>query len=208
MSESPPERPREGAPTPAGPRRPARRRPPRKREPRAPAIPEYTPPPEKLVIGRVVAAHGVHGEFRMAVLSGHPEHFEHLRRVYLGDEPEPRALQRIRLHRGEALVKVEGLTTPADIVARRGQLVRIPRADAMPLPEGEYYHYELLGLEVFDTAGQSLGRLAEIIETGANDVYVVRGGPEGELLLPALADVIREVNPDAGTMIVQPPEYY
>lgn len=214
MSASPPdpERPREeqpappgDAPPPAGPR-PAR--PPRKRPKPAPAIPERTPPPDKLTIGRVAAAHGVHGEFRMAILSGHPEHFENLRRVYLGDEAEPRRLERVRLHRGEALLKVEGLAAPADVVARRGQLVRIARADAMPLPEGEYYHYELLGLAVVDTAGQPLGRLAEIIETGANDVYVVRGGPRGEVLLPAIAEVIREVDPDAGTMVVKPQEPY
>jgi 16S rRNA processing protein RimM len=122
-------------------------------------------------------------------------------------EPEARRLLRVRFRGDEALLRVEGLTSPADVVERRGRLVRIDRAAAPALPEGEFYHYQLIGLDVVDTDGRPLGRLAEIIETGANDVYVVIG-PEGERLFPAIEEVVREVDPAAGRMVVKPQEYY
>ena len=191
------------APTRRAPR-PARR----PKEPRPqPAIPERTPDPDRLIVGRIVAAQGAHGDFRMAVLASHPEHLEEIEAVYLGDEPEARRLLRVRFRGDEALLRVEGLTSPADVVERRGRLVRIDRAAAPALPEGEYYHYQLIGLDVVDTEGRALGRLAEIIETGANDVYVVIG-PEGELLFPAIEEVVREVDPAAGRMVVKPQQYY
>ena len=204
---------------PAGARRgPARagdaaRRPRRPRRPQPapvpPAIPERTPDPDKLIVGRVVAARGVRGEFRMAVLTNHPEHLPSLRTLYLGDDDTPYRVRRIQLlgKGAEAAVNVAELTTPEEAAAHRGRLVRIDRADAPPLPEGEYYHYQLLGLDVVDPDGKPLGRLAQIIETGANDVYVVIG-QEGELLLPAIEGVIREVDLGGGRMIVQVPEYY
>lgn len=209
---APQETPDAGGGAPPGARAPGRsgdRRGP-KRAPKPPPIPERTPDPEHLIIGRVVAAHGVRGEFRMAVLTNHPEHLPSLRTIYLGDDLEPQRVRRIQPRgggKGEAIVNVAAFTSPGDAAARRGQFVRIARADAPPLPEGEFYHYQLLGLDVVDLDGQPLGRLAQIIETGANDVYVVVG-PAGEQLLPAIEDVIREIDPVRGRMVVKPPEYY
>lgn len=143
----------------------------------------------------------------MAVLSNHPDHFEQLRNVYIGDEPAPRRLHQIRVERGEALVRVEGCDTPGDVAALRGQPVKIAREDAKQLPEGEYYHYQLLGLDVVDVNGVELGRLAEVHETGANDVYIVRATGR-ELLLPNISSVVLAVDLDAGRMTVRVPEYY
>jgi 16S rRNA processing protein RimM len=143
----------------------------------------------------------------MVVLASHPEHLEAIETVYLGDEPGPRRLQRVRFRGDEALLRVEGLETPADVAARRGQLVRVDREAMPPLPQGEHYHYQLIGLDVVDVDGRPLGRLAEIVETGANDVYVVIG-PEGELLLPAIEEVVHEVDLEAGRIVVKPQEYY
>lgn len=201
-----------GSPAEAPPRG-TRRRPPRRRGPKAPApppdIPERTPPPDFLIVGRIAAAHGTRGEFRLAILTNHPEHLEVLRTFYLGDDRVPLGIRRVRVQEsgGEALVRVAEFTTPDDVVGRKGELVWMARLEAPPLPEGEFYHYELLGLDVVDLAGRLLGRVAQIIETGANDVYAVRG-PEGEILLPAIESVIREIDPANGWMVVDPPEYY
>lgn len=193
-------------PAPAKPKRLPRRPPPKPAAPPA-EIPERGPAPDRLVIGRVASAHGIKGAFKMAVLSNHPEHFESLRTVYIGDEPAPRRLRQIRVERGEALVRVDGCDTPQDVAALRGQAVKIAREDAKQLPEGEYYHYQLLGLDVVDENGAELGRLAEIHETGANDVYIVRA-PGRELLLPNISSVVLAVDLDAGRMTVRVPEYY
>jgi 16S rRNA processing protein RimM len=174
-----------------------------------PPIPERADAPERLIIGRVLAAHGVRGEFRMAVITNHPDYLPKIRTVFLGDEQEQFRASRMRPYPNgkEALVKLAGLDSPEDAAERRGQLVRIALADAPPLPEGEYYHYQLIGIDVVDESEQFLGRLAEIIETGANDVYVVRG-PAGEVLLPVIEGVILSVEPEAGRMVVRQPEYY
>lgn len=215
MPETTPDRPDQPQPTaadaaPGGRTAPRRVRAPRgpAAPPPAPAIPEWSPPPDYLIIGRVAGAHGLRGEFRMVVITNHPGHLRTLRTVYLGDERAPFRVSRMQASAGgkEAIVKLAGIGGPEAVAERRGQLVWIARADAPPLPEGEYYHYQLLGIEVVDEAGAMLGRLAEIIETGANDVYVVRG-PAGELLLPVIDGVILSVDPEAGRLVARPPEY-
>ena len=145
----------------------------------------------------------------MAIITNHPEHLRQIRTIFRGEGREPFRLARLRPNPSgkEALVKLAGLDSPEEVADRRGQLVRIALADAPLLPEGEYYHYQLLGIDVVDEAETFLGRVAEIIETGANDVYVVRG-PAGEVLLPVIEGVILSVDPVGGRMVVRQPEYY
>ena len=86
-----------------------------------------------------------------------------------------------------------------------GETVTVPEQSVPPLPEGEYFHFQLLGLRVLTEEGEDLGRVCEILETGSNDVYIV-ANDSGELLLPALADVVREVRVSEGLMVVRLPE--
>ena len=83
-----------------------------------------------------------------------------------------------------------------------GQLLTVPLAAVPSPPEGEYFHYQLLGLRVLTEEGEELGRITEILETGSNDVYVV-SGDAGQVLIPALAEVIRKVQVDEGQMVVR-----
>jgi 16S rRNA processing protein RimM len=100
------------------------------------------------------------------------------------------------------LVAFEGYPGREQVAVLRNQLVQV-RADDRPLlPEGEYYHHQLIGLQVLDEAGNILGKLVEILVTGANDVYVVRGPAGEEILLPAIESVILDVNLERGLMKV------
>lgn len=193
----------------ARPPRRAPRRQPQTAAPSRPIIPERSPAPEYLIVGRIASSYGVHGDLKMAIITNHPEHLAKLKQVYLGDEHTPITVRRIQIRAGEreAIIRFVNLTTPEAAAAYRGQLVWIALADAPPLPTNELYHYQLIGLDVVDTAGNLLGRLAEILETGANDVYVVRG-PLGETLFPAIDGVILGVDLEAGVMTVKPLEYY
>ena len=87
-----------------------------------------------------------------------------------------------------------------------GLLLTVPREYVESLPEGSYYHFQLLDLRVYNREGEYLGKIKEILSTGSNDVYVV--GVEGrrDLLVPALEDVVREVDLDEGRMVVLLPE--
>ena len=131
-----------------------------------------------------------------------PDRFALLRKVYLGPKAVPFALEGFRLHKGSAVLKLEGCHDRAAVEKLRGQLVQIPIEEAMPLEEDEYYEHQIVGLAVWTVGGEYLGTVDEIIFTGSNDVYVVRG--EGrEILIPAIENVVLEINLAKGRLIVE-----
>lgn len=154
-----------------------------------------------LVIGRVVAPRGVRGELRVEIETDSPERFYGLREVFLGEELTPFEVRRARLHEGQALLQLKGIDDRNAAEQWRGALVYVPLTDAIPLEENEYYYYQIEGLQVVTVEGEVLGKVTEILATGANDVYVVQG-EQGEILLPAIEDVIVEVNLEQGIMRV------
>jgi len=162
------------------------------------------------VVGTVVGTHGVRGEIKMRLTTDDPEHLGSgaVTRVYLGHEATPRRLLGVRFHAGHALLRVEGMSSPEEATARRGQSVRIAGAEARPLAPGEFFLYQVVGLEAVDEAGTPLGRVTDVMETGAHDVFVVTppdGGPD--LLLPNHPDVVLDVRPADGRMTVRPLVY-
>ena len=157
-----------------------------------------------LAIGRVVRAHGLKGEISVAVMTEFPERFEITEQVYLGDQFEatPYSLKSYRWHKDNVLLTLTGITNRNQAESLKGQLVQVPIEEAMPLPDGVYYHYQLVGLEVVTTTGERLGILSDVMETGANDVYVV--DKEGqELLLPAITDVVKSIDLEKAQMVVE-----
>jgi len=155
-----------------------------------------------MAVGRIVGAHGVRGEIKVKQLTDFPERFAPGSRLYLGDEEFQREVVAARPHRGMLLVKLSGLTNRNDVEHLRGKYLFIRREEAMALEEDEYYEDELIGLIVETVDGEHLGELIEIMWTGANEVYIVRG-PRGEVLIPAIAQVVQEVDLDAGVMRVR-----
>lgn len=154
--------------------------------------------PEYLVIGFLRRPFGVSGEILMDLHTDFPERFRTGRKVYVGDEHKPLALASVRAHGDALLVRLRGVNTPEAAGQYRNTWVFTKTKDAPALPEGQYYQYQLLGLKVVDENDQPLGSLAEILETGANDVYVVKDEAGKEILLPAIPSVILDVQPGAG----------
>jgi 16S rRNA processing protein RimM len=114
--------------------------------------------------------------------------------VYIGENHKPYRLKSSRLHTGVLLISVEGCEDRDEADALRGELVSVPMADAVRLKAGEYYHHQIVGLKVVTDMGEDLGSVTEIIQTGANDVYVVKS-QTGEVLLPAIKSVILKIDP-------------
>jgi 16S rRNA processing protein RimM len=161
-----------------------------------------------LAVAHVIGVHGIRGEVKAEILTEDPSRFRLLKRVFIGLEgEEPRAwgLKGHRLHRGRVLLKLEGCDDRDTAETLRGCLVLIPLDEAIPLAEGEYYEHQVVGLEAWTDGGESLGEVVQILYTGANDVYVVRN-PHGEILIPAIAGVIREVDLEGGRLMVHLPE--
>ncbi|MEN6479042.1 MAG: ribosome maturation factor RimM [Anaerolineales bacterium] len=171
----------------------------------APRANRPLPPAEDyVVLGWVVAPHGVRGEIKVASEAQSLERFLALETVWLGDAHRAFTVTGARLHQGRALLLLDGVSDRDAAEGLRGQTVYLRLSEAEPLAEGAYYYHEVEGLAVIDEQGQSLGVLAEVLPTGANDVYVVQG-PRGELLLPAIHDVILSIEPERGRVIVRVP---
>lgn len=160
-----------------------------------------------LAIGSIVAPHGIRGEVKVALLTDFPERFRPGNRVYVGnmERAAPVEIEAARPHKGVMLVKLVGVADRNAAELLRDQYLLIPEAEAMPLGEHENYLHDLIGLAVETVEGEVLGELTEVLITPANDVYVVTG-PEGELLLPALRQVVRSVDLASRRMVVIVPE--
>ena len=152
-------------------------------------------------MGVVLGAHGVRGEVRVRVFSDVPDRFDPGKTLLLqGDEHL--ILSSSPNHQGMVILRLEGIHSAAGARALTGQELTTLTDSSPSLEEDEYFHYQLIGMQVRTEEGEDLGRIIEIIITGSNDVYVV-AGPSGEILLPALAQVIRQVNTSDGVMTVQ-----
>ena len=158
--------------------------------------------PAFLVIGRVLRPHGVRGEVRVAIHTDYPERFAVYRRLHLGPQHTLYRLEGHRFHQNRVLLKLAGVDDRDAAEALRGQWVQIATADAVPLAEGEVYFHQILSMRVITDAGEELGEIADIIETGANPVYVVRG-MRGEILIPDIPDVVLQIDVAARQMTVR-----
>lgn len=158
--------------------------------------------PSFLVIGKILKPHGVRGEVRVAPVTELPERFTWLETIYIGTvNPQEVVVENARFHNEIILLKLAGVDNREAALKLRGQLLQVPESEGIPLEEGEYYLYQLEGLAVFSDQAEPLGRLTQVIETGANNVFVVVG-EKGELLIPDTADVIQEIDFDTGRMTV------
>ncbi len=144
---------------------------------------------------------GASGEIRVQPLGRFPERFRELRRILVGESLEPATVIHRRLYRNGLILRLHGLTSRE--AARRliGSYLYVPESEAVPLPPGEYFVHQIVGLSVRSTDGDELGTVTEVLQTGSNDVYIVHG-PRGEVLLPAIKEVVQAVDIAAGTMLV------
>lgn len=159
-------------------------------------------PPAFLLVGKLNRPHGVHGEMIMSVMTDFPERIKSDVVVYIGLEHQPVKIKTTRHHNRGLLVSLEGFTTREEVDHLRNQEVFVPAADRPPLPEGEYYLHQILGLHVITDEGQPLGTIADWIETGANGVLVVRRADGTDVLLPDIDEVVLKIDLDAGQMTV------
>lgn len=142
----------------------------------------------------------------MKVFTDYPERLPDIPTLYLRAEHtpqyEPYRANRIRRHPKGLLIHFDGVRDRDEAEALRDLEVHISIKDAVPLEEGEYYLFQLIGIRVVTDEGKELGHLTNVLETGANDVYVVITDEGKEILLPAIPDVIRQVDIPAGVMTV------
>lgn len=163
--------------------------------------PEAGEAPERVAVGRINAPWGVRGHVKVTPLTNNPERLAEGERVYVAGEP--REIRDVRRPRGYPVIRFEGIDTPEAADRLRGALLEIDEADLPPLPEDEYYVHDLVGLAVVTTRGEQVGTLEDVLETGSNDVYVVKRPGRKDALIPAIQGVLIEVDLDAGVVTIE-----
>lgn len=155
-------------------------------------------------MGRIKGAWGIHGDVKIDLLSDAPDRFEPGNIVHVKNEST--RVQRSRRVRGGMVVKLDIVNDRNQAELLRGQEITVTPEQVSPPPQGSYYHFQVLGLNVLSHEGENLGKVQEIIETGANDVYVVHLEGRRDVLIPALEDVILDVDLERGSMTVRLPD--
>ena len=157
-------------------------------------------PPESLIVGRILAPWGIRGEVKVEVLTDFPERFAPQKVVYLNTRPLE--IESCRPHKQQLVVKLATIDSVEDAEKLRGQDLTIPRSELSRLPEGQYYTFQIIGLKVVTTEGELLGHITEIMTTGSNDVYIVEG-KRGEILIPAIEDVVKSIDLKKGKVVIE-----
>ena len=160
--------------------------------------------PERLVVGRIAKAHGINGEVSIEVLSDAPDRFAVGARVFDGDRPL--AVATARAHHGRLLVRFEGVLDRSGAESLRGTELTIPAAEAHALDdEWSFYPHQLVGFAVTDEKGKTLGTMRRVEESPGADLWVV-GARSGEVLVPAVRDIVVAVDLDERTIVLRPPD--
>ncbi|KAB2954430.1 16S rRNA processing protein RimM [Heliorestis acidaminivorans] len=163
-------------------------------------------------VGQVVNTQGIKGQVRVWPLTGSVERFKTINNVYLEKTipglPEKLTITATGQLKKLVILSFQEITTMNEAEKLKDSYLIIPIEEVPPREEDSYYHFELEGLKILTEEGELLGQLHEIIETGSNDVYVVRKEDKSQkdLLIPALKSVVLKVDLQEGTMVVKLPE--
>lgn len=160
---------------------------------------------ERLQVGVITKPHGLKGEVNLFPTTDDPGRFDALERVLTADAedaPELR-IESVKYFKGRPILKFEGIDRIEDAEPLRGTALYVRRSDAIPLAEGEYFVGDLVGLDVFLEDGTKLGVLKDILETGANGVYVISVPGKPDVLLPAVEEFILDKDPVGGRITVR-----
>ena len=157
-------------------------------------------PPEFLIVGRILAPWGIKGEVKVEVITDFPERFAPRNFVYL--DSRPFEIESCRPHKQFLVVKLAAIDSVEAAEQLRDCDLTIPRAELPELPEGQYYTFQLIGLVVVTKEGERLGQVADIMTTAGNDVYIVEG-KRGDILIPAIEDVVKSIDLKKGTITIE-----
>ncbi len=160
---------------------------------------------EWATIGKIVAPFGIKGELKVFSLSDIPDRFAQLETVFVGPTYTSRKITAVRPYKGDMLVvRFAGVDDANTAETLRNFDISIPLDKLAKLPPNSYYQHDILGLRVATLNGNEIGTIVEIMETGSNDVYVVKGESKQQILLPAIKDVVKQVDLIRRMMYIEP----
>lgn len=159
---------------------------------------------EFLEIGQIVNTFGIKGFVKVNPFTDNINRFDDLKKVYIKNKSQKYELEieEVKYHKNMVLIKFKGIDKVEDAENLRNSYILVNRKDEKPLNKGTYYIVDLLGLDVYTDKDELLGKLEDIYNTGSNDIYVVKNELGKQILLPAIKDVIKEINIEDKKIIV------
>jgi 16S rRNA processing protein RimM len=150
---------------------------------------------EYLEVGKIVNTHGLKGEIKVIPLTDDPKRFLKLKKVYIDKvgSIEKVEIEDVKFQKTTVILKLKGIDDLNSAESLKDLFLKVDRQDAIKLPKDSFFVCDLIGCEVFDDMGKSLGILKEVLKTGSNDVYSVGREQEKEILIPALKTVVKEI---------------
>ncbi len=148
---------------------------------------------EYIRVGKIVNTHGIKGCMKVLSLTDELDRFDELDYVYTEIDDKKRKINSVWYRNGMVYLELEGVNNMDDAIKLKESYVSIEEAQLKELPEDTYYIYELKGLDVYSTDGELIGKIKEIFQTGANDVYEVVGNSKTHYI-PAIKNIVKEVN--------------
>ncbi len=153
-----------------------------------------------IIIGRILAPWGTKGKLKVKIMTDFPQRFASSSTVYINRQPM--TIDSTERYKGEVIIKLNAIDGIEAARRLQGQPVEIHHSQVYSLPEGQYYHFQLVGLEVWTTQGELLGNITEVLTAKSNDNYIVKGD-EREILIPAVEDVVKSIDLNEGRIVIE-----
>ncbi|ERI92889.1 16S rRNA processing protein RimM [Clostridiales bacterium oral taxon 876 str. F0540] len=159
---------------------------------------------EFMTVGQIINTHGVHGELKVYPLTDDIRRFRKLKKIFI--DGIENSIAWCKLQNDKVIIKVEGIDSIEMAQKYKNKYIEIPRTEAVPLNEGEYFIADLIGCKVLDENGKELGSVYDVIQTPSNDVYWVKGNTE--ILVPALKTIVSSIDVIRAEIVIKPVEVW
>lgn len=157
-----------------------------------------------LEIGQIVNTFGIKGMVKVKPFTDDIKRFDRLKKVYIENKAVKKEylIEEVKYHKDMVLIKFDGVDNPEEANLLRDMFLVVDREDEEPLEEGTYYIVDMINIDVYTEDGELLGKIEDIFNTGSNDIYVVKDELGKQILLPAISDVIKQIDMENRKMIV------
>ena len=164
---------------------------------------------EYIVVGKIVNTHGLKGEVKLMPYTDDINRFFDFEYIYIDDASNEKLyFTNVKIHQNLILATFSGYDDINLVEKYKGKNVKIERKDAAILPEGSYFIVDLIGCTVFNTSDDELGNITDVIQTGSNDVYIIKGKNKEEILVAAIKDVVKSIDIENKKIVIEPQEEY
>jgi len=157
--------------------------------------------PDYITIGKVLGIWGNKGKLKVKMLTDFPDRFKPSSEVLIGREPA--IIESEDWRKGALIVKIKAIDTMDQARVLIGQTIEIHKSRLQTLPDGQYYFFQVIGLTVYSTNGDMLGRVVDVYPAEGSDIYVIRG-ERRDILVPAIEDIVTTIDIDGGKMTIEP----